>query len=378
MNSLKVFLSAPDVGRAEEKAVLRALRSGWVAPLGPEVDSFEQEMSNYLGVTHAVALSSGTAALHLGLKSLGVQPGDSVITSTMTFVATANAITYTGAIPVFVDTNRDGTIDLGCLERALQIELDSGRRVGAVIPVDIYGRAANYSALEPLLEQYAIPMLADAAESLGAKHNGAHAGSFGDCAILSFNGNKIMTTSGGGMFLSSSEQLANHVRYLASQARQPVPHYEHTEVGYNYRMSNVLAAIGRAQLARLPEMIRLRRDTRREYEDLFSDYSGVTFLDGSASEDNCWLSVILVDSSIAGWSSVDLMEYLAQNGIESRRLWKPMHLQPLYAGARYIGGEVAETLFDTGLALPSGSAMSERDKALVHKAITSFLASGHQ
>ena len=371
----RIYLSPPDVGPAEEEAVVRAVRSGWVAPLGPEVDAFEVEMASFVGASHAVALSSGTAALHLGLKAVGVQPGDSVITSTMTFVATANAISYTGAQPVFVDSLNDGSPDPALVEKALKMELSAGRRVGAVIPVDVYGRSANYSELLPVAVKHGVPVLADAAESLGASRGGRMAGSWGDAAVLSFNGNKIMTTSGGGMLLTSEPEMARYVRYLATQAREPAVHYEHSELGYNYRMSSVCAALGRAQLSRLPDMIRCRRERRVQYEDFFSTVEGVSMLPGFIEEDNCWLSSILVDELVAGWSSIELLEHLERLNIESRPLWKPMHLQPLYSEARFIGGHVAERLFETGLALPSGSVMSDSDMERVLDAISAFLES---
>lgn len=371
----RIYLSPPDVGPAEEEAVVRAVKSGWVAPLGPEVDAFEVEMAAFVGASHAVALSSGTAALHLGLKALGVQAGDSVITSTMTFVATSNAISYIGANPVFVDSLDDGSPNPEFVKGAIETEQQSGRRVGAIVPVDIYGRVANYSEILPISESCGVPVLADAAESLGASRDGRMAGAWGDAAVLSFNGNKIMTTSGGGMLLTSDPEKARYVRYLATQAREPAVHYEHSEVGYNYRISSVCAALGRAQLARLPDLIRRRKERRVQYEDFFSNVEGVSMLPGDIEEDNCWLSSILVDASVARWSSLELLEYLEGLNIESRPLWKPMHLQPLYREARFVGGQVAERLFETGLALPSGSAMSDSDMVRVLDAILAFLES---
>jgi dTDP-4-amino-4,6-dideoxygalactose transaminase len=371
----RIYLSSPDVGLAEEEAVVRAVRSGWVAPLGPEVDAFEAEMASFVGASHAVALSSGTAALHLGLKAVGVQLGDSVITSTMTFVATANAISYAGARPVFVDSLDDGSPDPALIEEALKMENSAGRRVGAVIPVDIYGRLANYSELLPVAEKHGVPVVADAAEALGASHAGKRAGAWGDAAVLSFNGNKIMTTSGGGMLLTSDPDKARYVRYLATQAREPAVHYEHVELGYNYRMSSVCAALGRAQLARLPEMIGRRKERRVQYEEFFSDVDGVSMLPGDITEDNCWLSSILVDTAVAGWTPLELQAHLEELNIEARPLWKPMHLQPLYRESRFVGGDVAERLFTTGLALPSGSAMSGSDMDRVLHSLSSFLES---
>lgn len=370
----RIYLSAPDVGQAEEEAVVRAVRSGWVAPLGPEVDSFEREVADFVGAGYGVALSSGTAALHLGLKASGVGPGDSVITSTMTFVATANAIAYTGAHPVFVDALDDGTPDPALIEQAILDVQDAGGRVGAIIPVDIYGRCADYSSILDIGQRHKIPVLADAAEALGASRDGVVAGSSGDSSVLSFNGNKIMTTSGGGMFMTDSEEAAKYVRYLATQAREPAVHYEHVELGYNYRLSNISAALGRAQLARLPEMIARRRAIRAHYGSFFAEVAGVSLLPGNPNEDNCWLTSVLVSREEAGFGPLDLLAFLEDRNIESRPLWKPMHLQPLYKDAKYVGGTVAETLFGTGLALPSGSVLTDSDINRVLETITDFLA----
>jgi dTDP-4-amino-4,6-dideoxygalactose transaminase len=373
-NHNRIYLSSPDVGEAEEEAVVRAVRSGWVAPLGPEVDAFESEVADFVGAGHGVALSSGTAALHLGLQALGVRPGDAVITSTMTFVATANAITYTGAHPVFVDSLSDGTPAPTHIEQAILDVQDGGGRVGAIIPVDIYGRCSDYSSILELGSRYSIPVLADSAEALGASYQGAKAGSLGDGAVLSFNGNKIMTTSGGGMFMTESEEAAKYVRYLATQAREPAIHYEHVELGYNYRLSSISAALGRAQLARLPEMIARRRAIRAHYGSFFADVAGVSLLPGNPDEDNCWLTSVLVSREEGGFGPLDLQEFLEERNIESRPLWKPMHLQPLYKDAGYVGGKVAEKLFETGLALPSGSVLTDADINRVLDAITDFLA----
>jgi dTDP-4-amino-4,6-dideoxygalactose transaminase len=371
--SKRTYLSAPDVGTLEEEAVVRAVRSGWVAPLGPEVDAFEAEMTAYVSSGFGVALSSGTAALHLGLLALGVKPGDMVITSSMTFVATANAITYTGAMPVFVDSLDNGTPDVSLIQLALEECLAQGKRVGAIVPVDIYGRSANYSAIVPLGKKYGVPVLADAAESVGASHNGEPTGSLGDGAILSFNGNKIMTTSGGGMFLTHTREHADYVRYLATQAREPAVHYEHVEVGYNYRLSSVSAALGRAQLVRLPEMIARRRAHRVRYDAFFEGVAGISLLPGDIEEDNCWLSSILVDEAVTGWGPLSLQAHFESLNIESRPLWKPMHLQPLFRDAQFFGSDVAENLFHSGLALPSGSAMSDGQMDRVLESISEFM-----
>src|SRR5699024_1418388 len=356
----RIYLSRPDITELEEQAVLTAVKSGWVAPAGPEIDAFEKEMAERIGVQHAVALSSGTAAIHLGLLTLGVKPGDVVVTSTMTFAATANAVTYTGATPYFVDSDAiTGNIDPELLRQALQELSDQGTPAAAVVPVDLLGKAANYTEIETICSDFKVPVLSDAAESLGATHNGRPAGSFGKASVLSFNGNKIMTTSGGGMFLTNDEQYASHVRYLSTQARQPVVHYEHTDVGYNYRMSNLLAALGCAQLSRLDEMIERRRAWRNRYSEFVADIPGIKIFGGNDAEDNCWLTSIIVDPATAGIRSEDLLVALQESDIESRPLWKPMHMQPIFQEKPGKITGASQKQFETGLTLPSGSEMTE-------------------
>src|SRR6266536_1731570 len=277
----RIHLSAPDVGEFEAKYVAEAARSGWAAPAGPDLAAFEAEVAARVGVAHGVALSSGTAALHLGLLALGIGAGDVVLTATMTFVATTNAIVYTGAEPFFVDSEREtGNIDVALLASAASDLRAAGRRIGALVPVDLLGKCADMAALTALADELAVPLLVDAAESMGATFAGQQAGSFGDASVLSFNGNKIMTTAGGGMLLTDDRDLADRVRYLATQARRPAVHYEHTEVGYNYRLSNVLAALGRAQLARLDTMLERRRAIRAVYRAVFDDVPGVVVFGG--------------------------------------------------------------------------------------------------
>lgn len=371
-----IYLSSPDVGEREQAFVLAAMRSGWIAPLGPDVDAFESEIAARVGMRHGVALSSGTAGLHLGLLALGVGRGDIVITSTMTFVATANAITYTGAEPYFIDSEPDsGNIDPELLRTALTDLRTRGERVAAIVPVDLLGRAVDYSAIESIAAEFGVPVLADAAESFGASHRGRPAGSFGAASVISFNGNKVMTTSGGGMLLTDDDGIAGHVRSLATQAREPTPHYEHREVGFNYRMSNLLAALGRAQLERLDSMIRRRREIRGLYRDAFADVPGVRFLGGDAdADDNCWLTSILVEPSGAGWDARSLGSALGLEHIESRPLWKPMHLQPVFANHRASINGTAQRLFEQGLTLPSGSVLDEAAMRRVTEAIRAFLA----
>lgn len=371
----RIYMSSPDVGQLEEDAVVAAMRSGWIAPLGPDVDAFERELAERVGVVHGIALSSGTAALHLGLLTLGVKPGDLVLTSTMTFAATSNAIVYTGAEPFFIDADpTTGNMNPALLRDALVSLRAAGETVAAIIPVDLLGKAVDYTSILAIAEEFDVPVLSDAAESLGATHAGKAAGSFGRASIVSFNGNKIMTTSGGGMLLTDDEAIAKHVRYLATQARQPVVHYEHTDVGYNYRMSNLLAALGRAQLSRLDEMIAKRREMRDTYKDQFADVDGAEVFGGEGDEeDNAWLTSIVVDESITGWHPSELAAALAGCNIESRPLWKPMHLQPVFAGSRGLIDGSSETLFERGLTLPSGSALTGSHRARVTEAIGTFL-----
>lgn len=373
----QIGLSLPDVGELEEQAVLAAMRGGWIAPLGPEVDAFETEMARRVGVSHAVALSSGTAALHLGLLTLGVQPGDIVVTSTMTFAATTNAIMYTGAEPYFIDCLPEtGNMDPALLRQALVHLREKGERVAAILPVDLLGKTVDYTSILAIADEFGIPVFSDAAESLGATHRGQAAGSFGVASVFSFNGNKIMTTSGGGMLLTNDEGFAQHVRYLATQARQPVVHYEHVDVGYNYRMSNILAALGRAQLQRLDAMIAKRREIREQYKELFAGIDGIqVFGSQGDQEDNVWLTAISIDKDVTGFDPKDFASALARHNIESRPMWKPMHLQPVFSHYRGEINGSAERLFETHLTLPSGSSLKQVQREFVLQRISEFVGS---
>ncbi|MBS5166486.1 pyridoxal-5'-phosphate-dependent protein [Corynebacterium sp. HMSC055G02] len=372
----RIFLSLATVTEAEEQAVVRALHSGWVAPLGPEVDAFEAEIAKRCGVELALALSSGTAGLHLALLALGIGEGDYIPVSTMTFAATTNAIAYVGATPVFVDAAEDGNIDPELLLRTVDELLAEGKSVPAVMIVDLFGRCADYPAFAPRLEELGIALIEDAAEALGASVHGQPAGSFGRAAALSFNGNKIMTTSGGGMLLSNDADLIARARYLSTQARQPVAWYEHTEIGYNYRLSSLLAALGRAQHSRLDGMIARRRQIRDAYIDLLASLDddapgkGTRLLSDSDERftENCWLTSIVlpqeaVDKGVLSPDSV--IAALGEANIEARHLWKPMHLQPVYEGARATINGTAENLFSRGITLPSGPALGDDDVARV-------------
>ena len=393
----RILMSQAQVSEIEERYVLDAVRSGWVAPLGPHVDAFEREVADRVGVSHALALSSGTAALHLALLHLGARPGTKVVISSMTFAATANAVVYTGAEPVFVDSQTsDGNVDASLMLEAVRTLHSEGEDVVAAIPVDLFGRTVDYDVLAPGLDDLGVPLLEDAAEALGASLSDRAAGSFGRAAALSFNGNKIMTTSGGGMLLSDDAELIDHARKLSTQSREPVPWYEHTEIGYNYRLSNVLAALGRGQLERLDGMIARRREIRARYADALADLP-VRFLgrdtDGrDDSNDNCWLTTLVVEETEPSVveergrprpsletdtpSPADnLVEAMAAEQIEVRHLWKPMHLQPVFSGARNFGGSVSEDLFRRGVTLPSGPALTDDQIDRVIAAVTAALRS---
>lgn len=362
----RIHLSLPDITQAEEAAVLKALRSGWIAPLGPAVDAFEEDLARRGGRAHAVALSSGTAALHLGLLALGIGKGDRVLTSTATFAATANAITYTGAEPVFVDSDKTGNISPYLLEEALKVLEKEGTPASAIVPVDLYGKVADHQQIGALAKDCGIPVLSDAAESVGSTRDGRSSMSFGDIAAVSFNGNKIMTTSGGGAILTDDAAIAKRVRHLATQAREPAAYYEHNEIGYNYRLSNLLAALGSAQLERLDSMIERRRQLRINYINFFSDVPGITVFgepsgaarDTPDTSDNFWLSSILVDSDRAGISAESMRIILAEANIEARPLWKPMHLQPAFKNSIAFVDGTSERLFRKGLSLPSSSVLT--------------------
>jgi dTDP-4-amino-4,6-dideoxygalactose transaminase len=359
----RVYLSPPHLSGSELDYLRDAIDSNWVAPLGPHVDAFEAELAELTGVPHALALSSGTAALHLALVVLGIGPGDEVACSSFTFSASANPIRFVGATPVFVDASPDTwTLDPERLARAL------AERPGikAVVAVDLYGQCCDYDAIRALCADRGVTLVQDAAESLGAAYRDQPSGAQGDLAVFSFNGNKVITTSGGGMLLSRNGDWIEHARKLSTQAREPAPHYEHTEIGFNYRLSNLLAAVGRAQLAVLPERVEARRRTNRRYRELLADAPGISFMpEAGYGRSNCWLTCIVVDPDRAGTDRERIRLALEAEDIESRPLWKPMHLQPVYRDAAVYGGEVSAALFDHGLCLPSGSALDDDDQRRV-------------
>ena len=359
----RIYLSAPHVGWRERENVQDAFDSNWIAPLGPHVDAFEREFAAAVGSAHAVALSSGTAALHLGLILAGVQPEDEVIVSTLTFSASVNPIRYLGARPVFLDSETSSwNMDPALLETLLDERAAAGRVPRAIVVVHLYGQTADLDPILAVCARHGVRVIEDAAEALGATYAGRAAGTFGETAAFSFNGNKIITTSGGGMLVSDDGDLAAHARKLATQARDPAPHYEHSEIGYNYRMSNLIAAVGRGQLEVLEDRVVARRRNFDFYRRALGDLPGVAFMpEASWGRHTRWLTTLTLDPAGFGASREDVRVALEAENIEARPVWKPMHLQPVFAGFEARGGAVAEGLFRDGLCLPSGSALVEDD-----------------
>lgn len=367
----RIYLSPPHVGEAERDALLRAFDSNWIAPLGPEVDAFEAEFAQYVGTDNAVALSSGTAALHLALVLLGVGPGDEVVVPTLTFAASAFATRYVGAEPVFVDSDA-GTwnLDPGLLEEELDERAERGELPAAVIAVDLYGQTADYAPIVAMCARYGVPLIEDAAEALGATYHDQAAGTFGAFGAFSFNGNKIMTTSGGGMLVARDGSLADRARILAAQARDPALHYEHSQLGFNYRMSNLLAALGRAQLAALDSRLARRRAIKAQYRAAFAELPGIAFMpEAPFGVPSNWLTVITLGTETIHVTPAEVCASLERLDIEARPAWKPMHLQPIFRDRPVRGGVVAENIFARGLCLPSGSSMTDADVERVADAV---------
>lgn len=355
---MRIFLSSPDVGRTEREYLLRAFDSGWIAPAGPDLTAFEDDVVARVGWPGAVALSSGTAALHLALLAVGVSPGSTVLCSTFTFAASVNAIAYCGASPVFIDSEAESwNMSPELLERELEHSARRGSLPAAVVVVDLYGQPADFDPISELCQRFGVPIVEDAAEAMGSTYKGRAAGTLGDVGVYSFNGNKIMTTSGGGMLLTPDLAVARHARHLSTQARMPVSHYEHEEVGYNYRLSNLLAALGRAQVSRLDSMIARRRAINDAYRALLADIEELAFMPIPVwSGWNGWLTcAVFADPAV----SPRVQNGLQGIGIECRPLWKPMHRQPAYSTYRAVLNGVSDRLFDIGLCLPSGSALSD-------------------
>ena len=386
----RIYLSLAHMGGREQDFIKEAFDTNWVVPLGPNVDAFEQSLRDYLSIgngqltmdnyltdkeRHVVALSAGTAALHLGLILLGVKPGDEVICQSFTFAASANPISYLEAKPVFVDSEADTwNMDPVLLEEAIKDRMrKTGKLPKAIIPVHLYGMPAKMDRICEIARRYDIPVLEDAAEALGSELNGERCGTFGELAALSFNGNKMITTSGGGALICRTEEEAKMTKFYATQARDNAPHYQHTHIGYNYRMSNICAGIGRGQMFVLDEHISRRRAIHKLYTELLADVQGVTVMQNPSEEynSNFWLSCILVDPEKAGMTREDIRLKLDAENIESRPLWKPMHLQPIFVDAPFYGNGTSEHLFDIGLCLPSGPTLTDDDIRTVVECIKS-------
>lgn len=367
----RIFLSSPHMGGAERDFVTQAFDTNWIAPLGPNVDGFELELCQATGTPHSAALSSGTHALHLALILAGVEAGDRVIVSDLTFVASVNPILYQGALPVFVDSERESwNMCPGVLEDALKQMDAQGTLPKALMLVHLYGQSADIDPIMALCERYGVTLIEDAAEALGATYKGRTPGTFGRMGVYSFNGNKIITTSGGGALVSEDEALIAHARKLATQARDPAPHYQHTELGFNYRMSNICAGIGRGQLQVLDERVAQRRANFDFYVEQIGDLPGLTFApEASWGTHTRWLTCLTIDADEFGATREEVREHLVSLNIEARPLWKPMHMQPLMEGFEVFGGEVGIDLFERGLCIPSGSNMTDAQRERVVAAI---------
>lgn len=374
----KIWLSSPHMGGTEQKYIQNAFEANWIAPLGPNVDGFEKDLEAFLNAGVKVgALSAGTAALHLALIQCGVEYGDEVICQSMTFSASANPIAYCGATPVFVDSeNETWNMCPIALEDAIKDRVAKGKKPKAIIVVHLYGMPAKMDEIIAVANKYDITVIEDAAEALGSNYKGQKCGTFGRFGILSFNGNKIITTSGGGAMVCHSQEDKDKTVFLSTQARDDAPHYQHSHIGYNYRMSNIVAGIGRGQMEVLTSRVEARRSMNKFYQDLFDGIDGVSvFVEPSADYySNHWLSAIIVDANKTGKTREDLRLALLEDNIESRPLWKPMHLQPVFADAPYYGGNVAEQLFNNGLCLPSGSNLSDDDRSRITDVVSKIFS----
>lgn len=363
----RVYLSPPHLTGDEQRLVADAFESNWIAPLGPHVDAFEREFAATVGAQHAVALASGTAAIHLGLAHLGVGPGDTVIVSSLTFSASANPVVYLGAQPVFIDSElASWNLDPDLLEEALAQSAKEGKLPKAVIPVHLYGQSADMDRIMASCRRWGVPVLEDAAEALGATYKGKAPGTFGDAGVFSFNGNKVISTSGGGMLVTDDAAVEAHVRKLATQAREATVHYEHTEIGYNYRLSNVCAAIGRGQLMTLEQRVQARRRNYALYVEGLADLPGITFMpEAPWGRHSRWLTTLTIDPALFGADREEVRLALEAEDIESRPVWKPMHMQPVFKNCRMHGGRMSERVFKHGLCLPSGSNLGDENVARV-------------
>ena len=374
----QILLSTPHMGATEMEFVEEAFRTNWIAPLGPNVDAFEKEVADIVGVAHAAALSSGTAAIHVALRLLDVCPGDVVFCSSFTFAASANPIVYQGARPVFIDSDRESwNMSAEALEAALAWAKREGQLPKAAIIVNLYGQSADMDPLVELCRRYSVPVIEDAAESLGALYKGKPSGTFGRLGVYSFNGNKIITTSGGGMLVSMDESLIQRAKFLATQARDPAPHYQHSEIGFNYRMSNILAGVGRGQIKVLSDRVKARRAIFERYRRELADVESIQFMpEPGWSRSTRWLTTCTLDPTATGLTSGALIQGLADEMIEARPLWKPMHLQPVFSASRFFsdgGADVSADLFARGICLPSGSNMSDDDLERVIRQVRRIL-----
>ncbi len=372
MTPSRLYLSPPDIGSAEVEYVLEAFQSNWVAPVGPNLDAFEEDFARLVGSKYAVGLSSGTAALHLALRIAGVGPGDEVLCPSLTFVASASPIIYLGATPVFIDSeelgwNMDPVLACAVIEQKVR----AGKPPKALVLAHLYGQSADIAPIKMCCDKYGVKLVEDAAEALGATYGDRSPGSFGIAGIHSFNGNKIITTSGGGMLVTDDPEIARQARFLSAQARDPAPHYEHSVIGYNYRLSNICASIGLGQLTRLSGKVSRRRTNFRAYAEAFKSLPGVTMQpEAPWGQSTRWLTCLAIDPARSGGVTRERVRLaLEKENIEARPLWKPMHQQPVFKGAEMHGGKIAERLFDQGLCLPSGSAMSEEDRSRVIRVV---------
>ncbi|MBP1915417.1 pyridoxal phosphate-dependent aminotransferase EpsN [Lederbergia galactosidilyticus] len=374
----RILLSSPHMSGNEQKYIQQAFDTNWIAPLGPNVDAFEKELAEYVGVKDAAAVSSGTAAIHLALMLLDVQKEDTVFCSSLTFIASANPILYQGASPVFIDSEPDTwNMSPQALKRAFSDAEKAEKLPKAVIIVNLYGQSAKMDELLAICDDYNVPIIEDAAESLGATYKGKKSGTFGKFGVYSFNGNKIITTSGGGMLVSDDVEALKKARFLATQARDVAPHYQHSQMGYNYRLSNILAGVGRAQLEVLDDRVATRRAIFEKYKNALGEIDGIQFMpELKETFHNRWLTTLIIDQEKLGYAPLELIEYLSNENIESRPVWKPLHLQPLFKETPYyphtVDRSVSEELFSTGICLPSGSNMDEQQQTLVIKMILRF------
>lgn len=375
----RIYLSPPHMTGQEMEYIQDVFDSNWIAPLGPHVDAFERETAAYTGVKAALALSSGTATIHLGLKLLGVEAGDTVFCSSLTFSASVNPILYVGATPVFIDSaSETWNMSPMALKTAFEAAEISGKLPKAVIVVDLYGQSADYDPILKICSHYDVPILEDAAEALGATYKRRKCGSFGKLGILSFNGNKIITTSGGGMLLSDDEEMIVKARFWATQARDPAPYYQHSEIGYNYRLSNILAAVGRPQLEEIEARVLRRREIFDRYKKGLGNIPGVSFMpEAPYGRANRWLTVMTLDPKVTGLKPMDIIEALEEHNIESRPVWKPMHLQPVFEKNLFFTAEkdklFGEKAFETGLCLPSGTSLTKDEQDVVISLIKGML-----